>query len=72
MDKGNLTIYNKTHLNWKIIGRLINDYEFSDSPLSLTIFSINNKSYRMWVKKNKKSYTITIEEVKNEKCNKTY
>lgn len=51
MDKSNLTIYNKANLNWRIIGRLIDDYEFSDSPFTLTIFSVNNKSYRMWVKK---------------------
>lgn len=72
MDKNNITIYNKANLDWKIIGRLIDDYEFSDSPFTLTIFSVSNKSYRMWVKKNKKSYTITIEEIKDEKRNKTY
>lgn len=65
MDKSNLTIYNKANLDWNIIGRLIDDYEFSDSPFTLTIFSVSNKSYRMWVRKNKKSYTITIEEIKN-------
>ena len=64
MDKNNITIYNKANLDWNIIGRLIDDYEFSDSPFTLTIFSITNKSYRMWVRKNKKSYTITIEEIK--------
>ena len=65
MDKNNITIYNKANLDWNIIGRLIDDYEFSDSPFTLTIFSVSNKSYRMWVRKNKKSYTITIEEIKN-------
>lgn len=65
MDKSNITIYNKANLDWNIIGRLIDDYEFSDSPFTLTIFSVTNKSYRMWVRKNKKSYTITIEEIKN-------
>ena len=70
MDKSNITIYNKANLNWNIIGRLIEDYEFSDSTLA--IFSIDNKTYRMWVRRNKKSYTITIEEDKNEKRSKTY
>lgn len=70
MDKSNLTIYNKANLDWSIIGRLIDDYEFSDSTLA--IFEINNKTYQMWIRRNKKSYTITIEEDKNEKCNKTY
>ena len=65
MDKNNITIYNKANLDWDIIGRLIDDYEFSDSPFTLTIFSVSNKSYRMWVRKNKKSYTITIEEIKD-------
>ena len=72
MDKNNITIYNKANLDWNIIGRLIDDYEFSDSPFTLTIFSVSNKSYRMWVRKNKKSYTITIEEIKDEERNKTY
>ena len=72
MDKNNITIYNKANLDWKIIGKLIDDYEFSDSPFTLTIFSVSNKSYRMWVRKNKKSYTITIEEIKDEERNKTY
>ena len=65
MDKNNITIYNKANLDWKIIGKLIDDYEFSNSPFTLTIFSVSNKSYRMWVRKNKKSYTITIEEIKD-------
>lgn len=72
MDKNNITIYNKANLDWNTIGRLIDDYEFSDSPFTLTIFSVSNKSYRMWVRKNKKSYTITIEEIKDEERNKTY
>ena len=65
MDKNNITIYNKTDLNWKTIGRVIDDCELPKHNLSLIVFSIDKKSYRMWVRKNKKSYTITIEEIKD-------
>ena len=64
MAKDNLTIYNKTNLDWKTIGAIIDDCELPKHNLSLIVFSINEKSYRMWIKKNKKSYTINLEEIK--------